>query len=129
MEGGIERAGGKRDAEDVIADRPAEVLAHDAQRGTREAERGRNGFGLGAQQEHVAGFLREIGATAHGDSRIGLGESGGVIDAVADHGDAQAGLLQLANAGQLACRVEACFHLVDAGLLCNGSGGGGRSRR
>ncbi len=91
-----------------------------------EGERGGNGGGLRAQEQDIAGLLRQIGAGAHGDAGVGLGERGGVVDAVADHGDAQARLLQGANARQLAGGIESGFHLGDSGLLCDGSGGGGR---
>ena len=99
MEGGIEEAGGEGNAEEVVADGPGEVLAHDAERLAGEGEGGGNGGGLGAEEEDVAGFLGEIGAGAHGDAGVGLGEGGGVVDAVADHGYAEAGFLQCANAG------------------------------
>ena len=79
----------------------AKVLAHDAQRLPRQTERCRNGRGPRAQEQHIAGLLGQIRAGSHGDARIGLSQRAGVVDAVAHHGHAQAGLLQLANALQL----------------------------
>ena len=45
--------------------------------------------------EHDGGGLHgNIGAGAHGDAEIGLSESGSIVDAIADHGDARTGVLQ-----------------------------------
>ncbi len=85
-----------------------------------------NGGGLSAQQQDVAGLLGQIGAGAHGDAGVGLGQGGGVVDAVADHRHAQAALLKSANAGQLSCGVEAGFHFGDSGLRGDGRGSGSR---
>ena len=125
MEGRIKRARGQRNAEQVVARGPDQILAHDAQGGAGQAERGGNGGGLGAQQQHVAGLLGQVGARAHGDAGVGLGQRGSVVNAVAHHGYAQATLLQGANARQLAGWVQAGFHLGDARLLRDGRGGGG----
>ena len=50
-----------------------------------------DGVGGGAQvaadQGEVAGLDGHVGAGAHGEAEVGLGEGGGVVDAVADHGD------------------------------------------
>ena len=126
VEARIEHARGQRNAEQVVAHGPGQILAHDAQGGAGQAKRRGNGGGLGAQQQHIAGLLGQVGARAHGDAGVGLGQRGGVVDAVAHHGHAQAARLQGANAGQLAGRVEAGFNLGDAGLLRDGRGGGGR---
>ena len=93
--------------------RPKQVLAHDAQGLAGQGEGRRNGGGLRAQKQHVAGLLRQIGAGAHGDACVGLGQRGGVVDAVAHHGDAQTRLLQGANARQLAGGIESRYPASD----------------
>ena len=45
----------------------------------------------------VAGLDGDVGAGAHGEAEVGLGERGGVVDAVADHGDDLALGLQAAD--------------------------------
>ena len=121
VEGGIEQAGGERNAEEVVADGPAEILAHDAESLAGEGERGGNGGGLGAQEEDIAGFLGEIGTGAHGDAGVGLGEGGGVVYAVANHGYAKAGLLEGADAGEFAGWIESGFNFGDSSLRAMGA--------
>ncbi len=48
-------------------------------------------------QGQVAGLDRHVGAGAHGQAEVGLGERGGVVDAVADHGHDPALGLQAAS--------------------------------
>ena len=44
--------------------------------------------------DHVPGFLGRLGAGVHGHADVGLGQGGGVVGAVAGHGDeVAAGLL------------------------------------
>ena len=51
---------------------------------------------VAAHQGEVAGLDGDVGAGAHGDAEVGLGQGGGVVDAVADHGhDAALGLQPL----------------------------------
>ena len=52
---------------------------------------------VAADEGEVAGFDGDVGAGAHGDAEVGLGEGGGVVDAVADHGDDLALGLQAAD--------------------------------
>ena len=42
---------------------------------------------VGAHEDEVGGLDGDVGAGADGDAEVGLGEGGGVVDAVADHGD------------------------------------------
>jgi hypothetical protein len=126
VKAGVKRAGGQRNAEQVVGSGPDQVLAHHAQRGAGQIERRGNGRRLSAQQQHIAGLLSQVSARAHRDAGVGLGQGGCVVDAVAHHGHAQAALLQGANAGQLAGRVEGGFNFGDSRLLRDGCGCGGR---
>ena len=40
---------------------------------------------VGAHQGEIAGLDGDVGAGTHGDPEVGLCESGGVVDTVADH--------------------------------------------
>ena len=42
---------------------------------------------VAADEGEVGGFDGHVGAGAHGEAEVGLGEGGGVVDAVADHRD------------------------------------------
>ena len=42
---------------------------------------------VAADQGQVGGLDRRVGAGAHRQAQVGLGERGGVVDPVADHGD------------------------------------------
>ena len=126
MEARVKRARGQRNAEQVVAGGPGQVLAHHAQGGPRQLECRGNGRGLGAQEQHVACLLGQVCARAHGDAGVGLGQSCCVVDAVAHHGHAQAAPLQGANACQLSGRVQAGLNLGDAGLPGDRLGRGGR---
>ena len=86
----VEDAGGDGDAEQVVAESPAQVLAHDAEGMAGEAESGDDLRRVAAQEDGVSGFTGKIGAGADGETGVGLGERGGVVDAVADHGDGTA---------------------------------------
>ncbi len=52
---------------------------------------------VAADEGEVAGLDGDVGAGAHGEAEVGLGEGGGVVDAVADHGDDPALGLQAAD--------------------------------
>ena len=79
--------------------------------------------GAAVQVHHVAGFARGLGAGVHGHAHVGLGQGGGVVGAVADHGDQFAALLLLADAGQLVLGLGLGDEIVHAGLGGNGGGG------
>ena len=59
-------------------------------------------------QQHDIGLLAgQIGAAAHGDGNLGLGQHRRVIDAVADHRDDRTALLQFHDDGVLGLRRQA----------------------
>ena len=51
---------------------------------------------------------------AHRDAQVRLGQRGGVVDAVADHGDPLSGRLEPYDLGDLVLRQHVGDHLVDA---------------
>ena len=57
--------------------------------------------GIAVEVHHVAGFARGLRAGVHRHADVGLGERGGVVRAVAGHGDEMAGGLFVADAFQL----------------------------
>ena len=58
-----------------------------AERAAGQPDRVGRGPQVAADQGQVAGLDGDVGAGAHGQPEVGLGERGGVVDAVADHGD------------------------------------------
>jgi hypothetical protein len=79
--------------------------------------------GVAVQVHHIAGFLGGHGAGVHGEPDVGLGQRGGVVGAVAGHGDqAAAGLLFLDQVHLVLGRGLG-EEIVDAGF--GGDGGGG----
>ena len=48
--------------------------------------------GIGLHQADLGCFEGDVGAGAHGEGEVGLGERGGVVDAVADHCDSLSGV-------------------------------------
>ena len=85
---------GDRDRDDVVAERPDEVLLDRRERGPAE----RDGLGdlrdVAVQERDVARLDRDVGAGAHRDADVGLRERRCVVDAVADHRDGESFCLQ-----------------------------------
>jgi hypothetical protein len=67
-----------------------------------------------ADQGQVAGLDGRVGSGAHGQPQVSLGQGGGVVDAVARHGDDPAGVLQLLDHVDLPGGQHARDHLADA---------------
>ena len=84
---------------------------------------------VAAHEGEVAGFDGDVGAGAHGDAEVGLGEGGGVVDAVADHGDDLAVGLQAADDVDLVGGQHLGDHVVDADLVGDVHGRRARCRR
>ena len=78
---------------------------------------------VAVDEGEVAGFDGDVGAGAHGDAEVGLGEGGGVVDAVADHGDDLAVGLQAADDVDLVGGQDLGDDGVDVDLVGDGSGG------
>jgi hypothetical protein len=96
-----EGAGGEGQRDRVVADRPAEVLAHLAQRGPADPQRERDVERVGAHQHDVGGLDRHVGAGPDRDPDIGGGQRRRVVDPVADHRHAGTLRLQPAHLGRL----------------------------
>ena len=52
------------------------------------------------EQDQIGAVAGDIGACCDGGGYVGLGEDGGVVDAVADHQDFSALFLQVFNVGE-----------------------------
>jgi hypothetical protein len=79
--------------------------------------------GVGVEIDHVAGFLGGLRAGVHGHAYVGLGQRGGVVGAVAGHGDELAlGLLALDQV-HLVLGLGLGEEVVDAGLAGDDGGG------
>ena len=71
---------------------------------------------VAADDGEVAGLDGHVGARADGDAEVGLGERGGVVDAVADHGDGVALGLEALDLGDLVAGQHLGHDPVDADL-------------
>ena len=107
----------ERDRGDVVGEGPEEVALDRAQRPAGEADRVRRRAQVARDEGDVAGFDRNVGAGADRDPEVGLGERRSVVDAVADHGDDLAGLLQPAHLGHLVLGVHLREHALDPDLV------------
>ena len=94
--------------------------------GVRQVERVHESHQRSAHQCHVGGLDGHVGAGADGESDVGSGEGGGVIDAVADHRHRIALRLEFCDFVGLAFRPHAGDHMtfVDTDLACDGACGG-----
>src|SRR5207237_9347031 len=86
-------------ATQVVAEGPAQVLADGAVGRLGKGQGPRHAGQLRGEEHDVGGFHRYVSARADGDAKVCLGQGRGVVDAVADHGDEVARLLE---AGHLA---------------------------
>ena len=120
---GKEDPGGQGDADDVVNERPEQVLADVADDRPGQADGG-DGVGQIALHQHYVGRLDgHVGPRADGHAHVGPGQGGGVVDAVAHHGDLLALLLQQAYLPLLVGGKDLGHHVGDAHLLGNGGGG------
>ena len=114
---------GERQRGGVVAERPGEVAADGPEGGAGERDRVGDASEVVAEQDQVRGADRDVGAGPEGQPEVGGGERGGVIDAVADHGDPVPLRLQPGDDGCLIGGQRPCDHLVDADLRGDGPGG------
>ncbi|TNN62266.1 hypothetical protein EYF80_027530 [Liparis tanakae] len=68
-------------------------------------------------QNHICCLYGHICPGSYGNAHVSHGQSGGVVDAVAHHGDSLSCLLQLLHLSNLVGGQHLCKHLLDAHLL------------
>ena len=90
----------------------------------REAERLGNRLDVRFQQDDICGFAGDITGPGHRDAQVGLLQSGRVVDAVPDNGDAFAAVLQLLHHLRFLFGTDFGKHIFFpyAGLLRYGRG-------
>ena len=103
-------------ASGVVADGPGEVLVHLAHGAAADLDGGGDVLRVGAHEHDVGGLDRDVGAGADRDPDVGLGERGGVVDAVADHRHLAALVLELFDSGRLVLGQHFGDHVLDADL-------------
>ena len=116
----VEQSGrGDGDGNNVIAERPDEVLANCGEGGAAQGDGLRDLRDIAVKQGNVSGLDRAmIGAGTHGDANVGLSKRGGIVDAIADHGNAEALGLECATRSSLSSgRTPA--KLGDTDTLCS----------
>ena len=94
---GEEHARRQRNADAVVEQRPEQVLLDVADRGARKLDGARNIHEVAAHEYHVGALLGDVGAGADRKAHVGARQGGGVVDAVAHHGDLAARILQFAH--------------------------------
>src|SRR3546814_10724907 len=100
-----------------ISDWSSDVCSSDL-----EADGVAGGAEITPYEGDVAGFDGDVGAGAHGEAEVGLGEGGGVVDAVTDHGHRAALSLEALGAVDLVLRQHLAADVVDADLGGDGAG-------
>ena len=124
-DGGIEAAGGNWNPDDVVDEGPEKILFDVADGGLAEFDGPGNVEQVVFHEHDVGRFHGHIGAGANGDADIGAGKGRCVVDAVANHGDFLAFVLQTADFALLILWQYFRDDAVGADLLANGFGGFG----
>src|SRR6266536_3083648 len=119
----VEHAGGDRDADAVVDQGEEQVLADVAHGGPGQLYGGGDSGQRAGDEGDVGGFDGDVGAGTDGQSDVGRGEGGCVVDAVADHAHAAAFSLQAADFVGFTVGEYLGDGAVDADL-----GGDGRGR-
>ena len=92
-----EHARRQRNADAVVEQRPEQVLLDVADRGARKLDGARNIHEVATHEHHICPFFGDVGAGADRKAHVGARQGGGVVDAVAHHGDLAARILQFAH--------------------------------
>ena len=87
----------QRNADAVVEQRPEQVLLDVADRGARKLDGAGDVHEVAAHEYHVGSLLGDVGAGADSKAHVGARQGGGVVDAVAHHGDLAARILQFAH--------------------------------
>src|SRR5687768_35870 len=78
----VERARRQWDADRVVDERPEKILPDDAHRPARELDGRHDASQAPADERHVRGLDRHVGARPDRDAYVGLRQRGRVVDAV-----------------------------------------------
>ena len=108
---------------DVVGERPEQVALDRREGSPGEADGVDCGTQVASHECEVAGFDRDVGAGSHRETEVGLGESGGVVDSVADHRDDSSFVLEASYDVDLLGGEDLGDDLVDADLGGDISGG------
>ena len=100
----------------VVAGRPQQVMEHLAVGCLRECDNAYGVSRIAASKNYVRRFHGHVSSGADGDTHVGRGKRGSVVDAVAGHGDALALGLKPPDRVGLAVRQHLGEYAVDADL-------------
>ena len=118
-ERGVEHARRERDADDVVEERPEEVLLDVAHDTARQADRTDRVEEVAPHEDGVRTLDGDIRARADGDAEIRLHEGGRIIHTVTDHGNTVSIGLQPLDVLLLILWQDASNNLRDAELIGN----------
>ena len=113
----------------VVGKGPEQVALDHPQRPTGESDGVGGGPQVTPDQGEVGSLDGHVGAGTHGQAEIGLGERGGIVDAVTDHRDDPTVGLQPRDDVDLVPRQDFCDHLLDPDLGGDIAGHPPRGRR
>src|SRR5204862_5154572 len=97
---------GQRDGGRVVKERPEQVLPDRPERRLRQAERLGDRVNFRLEQDDVGGFASDVARLGDSDAKVGLGERGGPVDAVAGEFCAFAALVYLLHYFRLLFRLN-----------------------
>ena len=111
--------GRQRDTDDIIEERPEQILMNIPERRPSEADRRRHIREPTLHQHHIRRIDRDICARTDRDTEIRAGEGRCIVDAVSDHRDTSLGL-QSTDHRFLSIRQDTGDDMCDTSLLCDG---------
>src|ERR1051326_3420500 len=120
---------GQDDARGVHGNGAPEVEHDHTVAASANGQRLKNAREVAGHEGYAGGFQRGVCALAHGDADGGLGQGGGIVDAVADHGDLAALREQLADFRLLLMWQQIADGFINAEPSADGGGGIGSVAR
>src|ERR1700734_2442051 len=106
----IEGAGCDGDTHKIIDEREEKVLADVAERGVAEANGPGDAPEIPLEKRDARALDGDVRAGAHGDAYVRFAEGGGIVDAIASHGDAAARCPELADMSGFSLGGHPGFH-------------------
>ena len=123
LEGGVEDARRDGNADGVVEERPEKVLFDVADDRAAQLHGGRDVEKIAAHQHDIRRLDSDVRARTDGNADVCARKGGRVVDAVADHGNLLAALLQAVDLALLILRQHLGHDAVHADLTADGLGG------
>ena len=111
-------AGCQRDADDVVDERPEQILPNHVNRLLAQFYGFRNRQKVVAHQRNLRHIHRHIRSLSYRHAHVGKGQGLGVVDSVAHHRYLLAFVLKFLYQCLLVARQHLALVMLDAGFLC-----------